>query len=117
MAESSAEIGAASGPGQALRIRPGWALASIFLLIMSVPLAFLQAPFPRPEQPFGERSVLAMFRYPLEVNAMARMPSGPTWMRALTVTADQLGGGFRWHDSDHRGWRQELGRAEQRHKR
>jgi hypothetical protein len=68
MAESAPHAGSASTPRQALRIRPAWAVASVLLLIIAVPLALWQAPFPRPEQSFGERNVLEMLWYPIDAD-------------------------------------------------
>ncbi len=86
---SSVNIGTASTPRQRLRVRPGWAVGSVLLLIFSLPLAFWQAPFPHPGQPFGERSLLETLWYPVEVNGPARMPSAPALMRAVAVAADR----------------------------
>ena len=96
MADSSAKFGATFTRRQALRVRPAWAGVAVLLLVLSLPLAWWQAPFPRPEQPFGERSLLEMLCYPLEVNGLVRVPSAPARMNALASAESQawaVGGG------------------------
>jgi photosystem II stability/assembly factor-like uncharacterized protein len=95
MAENAVKFGTAS-TRQFLRIRPVWAVASVLLLVLSVSLAWLQAPFPRPQQPIGERSVLEMLWYPIEVNGPMRLPSAPAAMSGFAIAADRawaVGGG------------------------
>jgi photosystem II stability/assembly factor-like uncharacterized protein len=52
-------------------------------------LAWLQAPFPRPQQPFAERSVLEMLWYPIELNGPMRLPSAPGAIYGSAVAADR----------------------------
>jgi photosystem II stability/assembly factor-like uncharacterized protein len=64
-----------------------WAVASVLLLAVSVPLAWLQVPFPHPEQAFGNHSVLEMLWYPIEVNGPMRLQSAPGAIYGVTVGA------------------------------
>ncbi|MDM0003105.1 YCF48-related protein [Variovorax sp. J22P240] len=50
--------------------------------------AWLQAPNPRPLQAAEARSVWDWFRYPLETNASARLPSAPGALYGIHATAD-----------------------------
>jgi hypothetical protein len=96
VADSSAKFGTTFTPRQALRVRPAWAGVAVLLLVLSLPLAWWQAPFPRPEQRFGERSLLEMLWYPLEVNGLVRVPLAPARMNALASAEDHewaVGGG------------------------
>jgi photosystem II stability/assembly factor-like uncharacterized protein len=64
---------------------------SVLLLIITIPLAFWQPPFPRPAEPFGERTFLQWVWYPIEKNAALRLPSAPAAIIGLAVIDAQHG--------------------------
>jgi hypothetical protein len=89
MAESFEKSGVPPTRRQFLRIRPRWAVASVFLLLLSLAFAWSQAPFPRPTRPFRERSLLELLWYPIEANGPTRLPSAPASLFGSAVAADR----------------------------
>ncbi len=66
--------------------RPGWAVAALLGLVLAVLVAWTQKPDPLPGR-LSEHSWLEWLRYPVERNALLRLPAMPGTMLALHVQA------------------------------
>src|SRR5204862_214103 len=66
----------------------GWALLAILWLVVITALASLQAPRANPQLPWAALGLMEQLRYPIEVNAPARLPSAPAPLYGSHVFAD-----------------------------
>ncbi|WP_326544131.1 YCF48-related protein [Pseudorhodoferax sp.] len=71
-----------------LSVQPLWAVAGLVLLVVCCAVALLQAPIPNPLQPWHERSIVDMLRFPIEVNAGRRLQVAPGAMFGVSGTSD-----------------------------
>ncbi|NUT76885.1 hypothetical protein HNO86_17740 [Pseudomonas sp. C1C7] len=85
--ESAGENSVRTGLRQ-LHAQPLWALLGIVIVLISLTLASLQAPYPNPYKTLSHRSLFELLRYPIERNATQRLQVVKMWVRKVVFLSD-----------------------------